>query len=261
MKNNLLQDYHIKSGRSFRVLNSICIRAVLAAVFVAFMVPGTLIAQTEDFEDVIYLKDGGILRGEIIEMISDSAIRIEITGGNVFVVQMSDVDRVTEEEPVAGSYYKHSGYINQIGADILTSESTTTLRFQMLNGYRFNPNFAAGVGIGYIPFNDPLALIPVYLELNYHFLRANTTPFVFLRSGYNFSLHPDDEMDIEDHRGGWMFNPGIGIHFSRESDFQWYMNAGYNLNNASFDQEGFNNETLVTDLKYKRVMFGIGFSF
>jgi hypothetical protein len=259
--NSILHDQDKKPGCCLRVLNSVCLRSLFAAVLVTFLGSGTLLAQNEDFENVIYLKDGGILRGEIIEMISDSAIRIEITGGNVFVIQMNEVDKITEEEPVTDKYFKTSGYINQIGADILTSESTTTLRFQMLNGYRFNPNFSAGIGIGYIPFNDPLAMIPIYLELTYNFLRANTTPFVFMRSGYNFTLHPDDEMEIEDHRGGWMINPGIGIHFSRESGFQWYMNAGYNLNNASFDQEGFGNEILVTDIKYKRVMFGMGFSF
>lgn len=222
--------------------------------------PEHVTAQTET-EDVIYLKDGGILRGDILEIRGNEIIKIETAGRNVFVVQMSEVDRIIEEPIAVGRYYKISGYINQTGFDLLSGDDTITPQFYTMNGYRFNPRFAAGIGIGYIPYRDPLNLIPVYLDLSLNLLKANVTSFLFVKAGYAFSSHADVRVPIENHHGGWLLNPGIGIHFNLRGGFRWYLNAGYNVNNASFDEEGFQGGSIENELSYRRVMFGLGFSF
>ncbi|MEX2347370.1 MAG: hypothetical protein WD604_17230 [Balneolaceae bacterium] len=233
---------------------------ILLVAFVLFA-PLTMAQSNTNTEDVVYLKNGGIIRGEILEIVNNETVKIQTAGRNVFVLQMNDVDRIEEEKITAGRYYKTSGYINHTGVDFLSGPGTTTVRFQMMNGYRFSPRFAAGIGAGYIPYNDPLGLIPVYLDLSYKLTEANAAPYLFLKTGYSFSVHSEERYPVEDHRGGWLLNPGMGIEFNLSGGFRWYLNAGYNLNKAHFNEEGWGNEIIENELSYRRAMFGLGFSF
>lgn len=217
-------------------------------------------AQTET-EDVIYLKNGGILRGKILEIENNETIKIETAGRNVFVLQMNEVEKISKEEIPVNKYYKMSGYINISGIELLAGDDETTPYFYTMNGYQFNPRLAAGIGIGYIPYRDPLDLLPVYLHLNVNLMEANSAPFLFLKTGYNFSIASENVHLIEDHTGGWMFNPGMGVQFNVSSGFRWQISLGYSLNNASYEEEEFNQTTLENDLSYRRIVFGIGFSF
>lgn len=212
-------------------------------------------------EDVIYLKNGGILRGEILEIKNDNTINIETAGRNVFVVKMSDVNEITKEKLPVNRYYKISGYINTSGIELLSGNDEGTLNFYTMNGYQFTPRFAAGIGVGYIPYRDPLDLLPVYLHLNFNLIEANSSPFFFMKTGYNFSIASENVNLIEGHSGGWMINPGMGIQFNTSSGFRWQISIGYTVNNASFEEEEFNDTNIETELSYRRAGFGIGLSF
>lgn len=182
--------------------------------------------------------------------------------GLIFIIPLSVQAQVDSTAAITevNDPSRTSGYINHVGIDFLFGTDNTTPRFHMMHGYQFSPRFSAGMGIGYIPYNDPLALIPLYLDFNYKTRETNIAPFLFLKAGYNISVHTNDDYPLEGHRGGWMFTPGTGIHFITRDGFQWYLNAGYNVNNARFDQQGWGSQTVETDLTFKRVMFGLGFS-
>jgi len=47
--------------------------------------------------DVVYLKDGSIIRGVIIEQVPNKSIKIQTRDGNVFVYQIDQIDRITKE--------------------------------------------------------------------------------------------------------------------------------------------------------------------
>ena len=53
-------------------------------------------------EDVIYLKDGSILRGIIIEQIPGKSLKIQMRDGNIFVYDIDKVERMTREPAVGG---------------------------------------------------------------------------------------------------------------------------------------------------------------
>jgi hypothetical protein len=53
-------------------------------------------------EDVVYLKDGSIVRGVIIEQVPGKTLKIKTRDANVFVYEFSKVEKITKEEsPVA----------------------------------------------------------------------------------------------------------------------------------------------------------------
>lgn len=57
-------------------------------------------AQDRHMEEVVYLKDGSIYRGIIIEQVPGKSLKIQTVGGNVFAVQMEDVEKMTKEAKV-----------------------------------------------------------------------------------------------------------------------------------------------------------------
>lgn len=222
-----------------------------------------LVSAQSEKEDVVYLKDGSILRGEIIEQSAGEAIKLQMVGRNVLVINLDEVEKINKEEPSGTAHYKTSGYFNHTGMDMLPSQDGTTVRFQMVNGYQFQPKFSLGLGIAFVPYNDPLGLIPVFVDGRYKFREANTTPFIFGRIGYSFSILSDEDTpwSIENHRGGLVLNPGMGIEFHTSTGFGWYLTAGLNLDNSRFEQERWDGRIVETTIDYRRVQFGFGLLF
>ena len=58
-------------------------------------------ADAQQLEDVVYLKDGGVIRGTIIEQRPGESILIRTRDGNQFRFTMDQIDRITKE-PVQG---------------------------------------------------------------------------------------------------------------------------------------------------------------
>lgn len=54
-------------------------------------------ASAQNYQDVVYLKDGSIIRGIIIEQIPNDSLKIQVEGGSLFVFKMSDVLKITKE--------------------------------------------------------------------------------------------------------------------------------------------------------------------
>ena len=57
------------------------------------------ISQTfaQDIQEVVYLKNGSIIRGLIIEQIPNESLKIQTRDGNVFAYKMSEVQKITKE--------------------------------------------------------------------------------------------------------------------------------------------------------------------
>lgn len=56
-------------------------------------------AQTS-LQDVVYLKNGSIIRGDIVEMISGETVKIMTADGSVFVYPFADVEKFSKEEAI-----------------------------------------------------------------------------------------------------------------------------------------------------------------
>lgn len=64
-------------------------------------------AQNHHLEEVVYLKDGSIYRGVIIEQVPNKSLKIQTVGGNVFAVKMEDVEKMTKEARVRPERSEH----------------------------------------------------------------------------------------------------------------------------------------------------------
>lgn len=66
-------------------------------LFFLLLGPAALCAQS-GYEDVVYLKNGSVIRGVIIEQVPNASIKIKTQDRNIFVFQLNEVDRIAKEE-------------------------------------------------------------------------------------------------------------------------------------------------------------------
>lgn len=67
-----------------------------AAAVLFFFVTGVF-AQN-NMEDVMYLKNGNVYRGMIIEQVPGVSYKIQIAGGSIFTVTVPEVEKITKEQ-------------------------------------------------------------------------------------------------------------------------------------------------------------------
>ena len=54
-------------------------------------------ASAQQYQDVVYLRNGSIIRGVIIEQIPGDSLKIQTRGGSIFVHRMSDILKIAKE--------------------------------------------------------------------------------------------------------------------------------------------------------------------
>tara|TARA_B110000046_G_scaffold137347_1_gene143627 strand:- start:1837 stop:2760 length:924 start_codon:yes stop_codon:yes gene_type:complete len=152
--------------------------ALLLFLFVA-----TLSFSQSNFQDVVNLKNGSVIRGVIIEQIPNESITIETADRNVFVYQMAEIEKIAKEpyqenttenyfnsfsssglqsgvrvivelghqfgtgsrliEPYTDDYWEYLHLDNNTRTPPLNGS-----RFSIICGYQINPYFSLGVGTG-----------------------------------------------------------------------------------------------------------------
>ncbi|MDA3866986.1 MAG: hypothetical protein PF489_09615, partial [Salinivirgaceae bacterium] len=66
-------------------------------VLLLFALVTTVTFGQSNYQDVVYLKNGSIIRGVIIEQVPNKSIKIETADRNVFVYQMDEIEKLTKE--------------------------------------------------------------------------------------------------------------------------------------------------------------------
>lgn len=71
----------------FRFVFIVCIAAFLATTQVV----------AKEMQDVVYLKNGGIVRGTVIEQVAGKSLKIVRFDGNAFRYKMKEIDKISKE--------------------------------------------------------------------------------------------------------------------------------------------------------------------
>ena len=81
-------------------------RRLISILFVAvFCVSEEVLGQ--QLEDVVYLKNGSIIKGVIVEQIPGESVKLETRDGNVFVFPMLEIAKITREQ--LGEFNRYVG--------------------------------------------------------------------------------------------------------------------------------------------------------
>lgn len=69
---------------------------------------------SQQMEDVVYLKNGSIIRGIIIEQVPNISLKIKTKDGSVFAYKIEEVEKMTKEE-IKGSLYTETSTLGNDG--------------------------------------------------------------------------------------------------------------------------------------------------
>ena len=182
----------------------------------------SLMAQ-HDIE-TFYLKNGSIIKGEIIEQVPNQSIKVRTKDGSVFVYNVGDVQKITKEDKNEMKNSGHRGldFSVDLGYNIATKGGGGTFSTEIGIGKRFTKNFYWGIGSGaFIPTKKGgNTMIPVNTDFKVYF-PLNTTSIVpngTVRFGY--IINTADEIDNLGKLNYIMLQimPGIQIPLSKKVD-------------------------------------------
>jgi hypothetical protein len=78
---------------------------LIAAILISVCISGAIAQQA--MEDVVYLKNGSIIRGTIIEQTPGKSLKIQTKDGNIFVYGFDDITKITKEGNATSSHMKY----------------------------------------------------------------------------------------------------------------------------------------------------------
>lgn len=199
------------------------------------------LSMTISAKDVVFLKDGRAIKGEIIEFIPGLSLKIETPEGCTFDYSMSNVERVGKEKDVKqkGIDLKISenglsrGYkcFFDIGYNVQVEEGcdVNLMQFTTSHGYQFNPYFYLGGGLSFYlnvtTASERFNSIPIFANVRITPLKRSITPFLDVKVGYDFNLY-----DNHDH--GFYFAPTIGYRSKVSEKLGLNMGVGFYMRNC-----------------------------
>jgi hypothetical protein len=243
-------------------------------LYLLFFVVGFSLMAQEQMEDVVYLKNGSIIRGEILKLDTEVSVKIQLYGGSIFVYPMDEVEKITKEPSYMvkkrkQTIIKKKGYFNTTetginlgsGRNSYYYSGSSGFSFHNINGIYFNHWFAAGIGVGIDIFGGDYPISPVYLRLQGNFLESAITPFYFVDGGYGIPWQKsrNENTTIS---GGFSGNLGFGIKFHTASALSWHFSVGYKYQRKKeYVYYPWNGDSQTTKTTYQRLSLRIGMSF
>ena len=197
---------------------------------------GSLMAQSTI--ETVYLKNGGLVKGEIIEQVPGQSLKVKTKDGNIFVYQMDEVERITKETNTDLQASAHRGldFSVDLGYNVNTKGGGGSLAAELELGKRFSKSFYWGIGGGaYIPTADGDPLIPITTDFKVFMPMSNTkiAPFVGLKAGYVLNTASDQTVGSGRYRQKVEMPDYImvqimpGIHFPLSGSVDFNFGAGY----------------------------------
>ena len=145
------------------------------------------------------------------------------------------------------------GYIHKWEPGSAQAPYDFMLGASYVNGYRFSPHFAMGLGAGLnYYFDNEQITAPIYMHLNADILKRTVTPYVALNLGYNMQLN------------GGKYNYPFKDALTPEQEQQEIINTNGKYGSGSYHYRGFFAEPSVGIRFYcgsKRANVGISYAF
>jgi hypothetical protein len=208
------------------------IRKNLLAAVLAGLVSFLHAQQT--MEEVVYLKNGSIIRGIIIEQVPNRTIKIQTADGNLFVYDVDEIEKLTKEPVFRGRNPavrgrpqpavpdapedkragRFSGMIQYAGLavqHISSSDDVAYLKTSFVCGYRYRDFLFVGGGVGMEhmlgEFNGTYKLrIPVFATVRLNANHSRVSPYFQFDAGVRYD--GDDYLE-----NGFFFYPKVGLDF------------------------------------------------
>jgi len=236
---------------------------VIALIIIGFQ----LSAQRS--KDVLYLKNGSMIYGKLLEIIDDQ-YKMQTSDGSIFIFNSSEIEKFAKALPFFDGR-KTEGFGISLEAGLLVGSQHTQysapFSFNILVDFTSNTKNITSLGSGIEFFGRPFT--PLFIEYKHIFYDRKTSPFIFLRGGavipfggdeqstsltYNYSDGP------KDYKGGASMTFGTGISWAKE-DYETYLSFGYRYAHTSYVQNEYNRGNVTYNNALNRLEIKFGYKF
>jgi hypothetical protein len=228
-------------------------------------------AQAQRLEDVVYLSNGTIIHGILLNDSTSQTVRILNHEGDTWAFNRVDIDSIKREKAFEykAKLFNQPGVEVNINAEFLLRSGNNAIGKAAIPGinlglgYRFNPFLSAGTEIG-MEFYDWME-IPISSSLRVRTSGRALSQLIFLRAGY--TLPAEKRADDWDYsyksRGGIHTTIGAGIERIINENASFLFTFSYHYQELNYHLSPMNQWAQERDRTeaYSRLRLTLGYVF
>ena len=224
--------------------------------------------------DVIYLKNGSVINGQIVSSLPTGQVKIRTKDNSLWVFEPSQIDSIHYSQSIISGYNYHPGYFNLSEAGILAGNSKNKydapFSLMNINGWQFKNRVSVGFGAGIEMMSE--TYLPVVADIRYYLKKQGVNPFFAIQGGYTFALDKPDPQYVYTYSGIWggssstlkmkatgglLLNPSVGLITPINENMALTFSAGYRMMRHRYSRE----DNYKIDMDYNRLSVKIGLLF
>jgi len=223
----------------------------------------TFCQETLEYKDKIYLRNGSILVGKVIQYDPEDSVILKIQDGNTMTFPSTMVKKVkmeSKDETLKVYTFRQNTFYTRSQLSVLYKKENHGISLSQSFGFQFDHWLAAGAGIGLDNYQiaQGYNLMPVFIEIRSFLLKQNLTPYFSFRAGYGFAF-ADEDAGQTIAKGSFFINPTLGYRLSGGRPYIDIF-CGAKFQQASYEtRDSWSKSTL--DYQYRRYDIGIAMTF
>ncbi len=244
----------------------------IAILFFLFLAGISNVFPQSYSRDVIYLKNGSIIKGTIIEQVPGKTYKIQTSDNNIFTYTVDEVEKITSEPssnpapqpssstPTPAPPVKKTSTFGSNGVSGIVRAGPLGLRSftaAAIGGYSFEGLFFLGLGvsvdayknIGQVNQSYPIkgmdVLLPVFLDIRMFsgqrrfafmwLIEMGYAPLLTNATHYR-SQNEDDQTYNQTTKGGTYYNTGVGLRAYASNKIAVLLEFGLKIQNYTVDE-------------------------
>ncbi len=207
----------------------------MKTILTILLIFSAILIQAQEDSDILYLKDGTIYQGKVVEYIPDSLALLKLIDGRIITVAAESISGLIIGKTTIIKKkldLKSRGYFNNtlIGPQFGKNEYGNTQAYfsaSTINGYKIKGHHM-GVGLGFE--NHASAWYsPLYADYSYHFLEGNITPLIGVNGGFMIPLGLNQYWGNSryDYQNGGFIGGRLGFAAYSGKHFAFLLNLTY----------------------------------
>ncbi len=204
------KELKLKTMKKFRFI--IMLLLIATAVFV----------QAQATQDAVYVKSGGVFRGQLIKYEQGEYVKIQLATGDIVTLPQKEIRKIIQggvdknTSMNRGFYYHFQMGVN--GGMSYYGDFMLGLDLENTVGIQHNRWLGTGLSVGVDRYfgGEDVFFVPASLNLRGYFLDRARTPYYSLNLGYGMAVLQDKDT-FRKAKGGWMWHPAFGIRFRGHS--------------------------------------------
>lgn len=244
----------------YKVNNTKCMAILAMLICITFHG-----AAQKSLQDVVYLKNGSVIRGHLVEQAENDIIKLETSDRSIWVFTKIEVDSVNKEAyPSRNINFTPKGLYNVTAVSVLAGRNNyrmlADVNLHSTFGYQFNAKNAIGATIGIVSFDR--GLVNSSLQYRRYFKNAKTSPYISAYGGYAIPFR--FRYYGSEHFGGVNFGGNLGIrqYITNHAAIDFSLGFGYQKTvekDTYYDWwTGVRGESMLMN-HYKRISINVGF--